>query len=168
MVRQRHPLNGRELEQILGECGGQEAWRAVSMGPKRQQQTEVPGQLLGGGVRCVRLMGIQHHSWAPTVTQTVESTCNAGTHVRSLGREDPLEEGVAAHSSCSCLENSMDRGAWWATVHGVAESDMTEQLTQLSGASLLHFPILLFGECHGQRSLATAHGVTKSRTRLGD
>ena len=23
----------------------------------------------------------------------------------------------------SCLEDSMDRGAWWATVHGVAESD---------------------------------------------
>ena len=27
----------------------------------------------------------------------------------------------------SCLENSMDRGAWRATVHGVAELDMTEQ-----------------------------------------
>ena len=26
----------------------------------------------------------------------------------------------------SCLENSMDRGAWWVTIHGVAESDMTE------------------------------------------
>ena len=31
--------------------------------------------------------------------------------VRSLGREDPLEEEMATHSSISCLENPMDRGA---------------------------------------------------------
>ena len=32
----------------------------------------------------------------------------------------------------SCLENSKDRGAWWATVYRVAkESDMTEQLSML-------------------------------------
>ena len=29
----------------------------------------------------------------------------------------------------SCLENPMDRGAWWGTDHGIAESDTTEQLT---------------------------------------
>ena len=28
----------------------------------------------------------------------------------------------------SCLENSMDRGAWWAAVHRVAESDLTKAI----------------------------------------
>ena len=43
--------------------------------------------------------------------------------VQSLGREDPLEEGRATHSSI-LLENPMDRGAWWTTVHGVAKGQM--------------------------------------------
>ena len=42
--------------------------------------------------------------------------------VRSLGREDPLEEEMATQSSYSCLENSMDRGAWQVMVHGVIKS----------------------------------------------
>ena len=42
--------------------------------------------------------------------------------VRSLGQEDSLEKELATNSSISCLKNPMDRVAWWATVHGVAES----------------------------------------------
>ena len=34
----------------------------------------------------------------------------------------PQEEGMATHSQHSCLEHPMDRGAWWATVHGVTKS----------------------------------------------
>ena len=45
------------------------------------------------------------------------------TWVPSLGQEDPLEKEMAIHSSIlSCLENPMDRGVWWATVHGITKS----------------------------------------------
>ena len=45
--------------------------------------------------------------------------------VRSLGREDLLEEGMAT-LQYSCLENPMDRGARQASVHRVTEWDRTE------------------------------------------
>ena len=48
------------------------------------------------------------------------------TWVRSLGWEDPLEEGMETHSSILAWKIPMDRGAWWATVHGVTELDTTE------------------------------------------
>ena len=44
------------------------------------------------------------------------------TWVHSLGWEDPLEEGLATHSSILAWRILMDGGAWWATVHGVAKS----------------------------------------------
>ena len=55
--------------------------------------------------------------------QTVKSLpAMQETCVRSLGWEDPLEEGMATHSSVLAWRFPMDRGAWWATVHGVPES----------------------------------------------
>ena len=43
------------------------------------------------------------------------------TQVRSLGWEDPLAKEMATHSS-NPLQNPMEGGGWWATVHGVAKS----------------------------------------------
>ena len=42
--------------------------------------------------------------------------------VQSPGWEDPLEEGMATHSSILAWRIPMDREAWWATVYGVANS----------------------------------------------
>ena len=50
------------------------------------------------------------------------------TWVQSPGWEDPLEEVMATHSSILAWRIPMDRGAWRATAHGVAELDTTEQL----------------------------------------
>ena len=44
------------------------------------------------------------------------------TWVQSPGQEDPLEEGMAPHSSTLAWRIPMDRGAWWATVHEVTKS----------------------------------------------
>ena len=52
------------------------------------------------------------------------------TWVQFLGWEDPLEEGMATHSSILAWRIPMDRGAWWArSPWGRKESDATEPLT---------------------------------------
>ena len=48
------------------------------------------------------------------------------TRVPSLGWEDSSGKGNGYPLQYSCLENSMDRGAWQATVHGITESDRNE------------------------------------------
>ena len=62
-------------------------------------------------------------SAASLVAQTVKNPpAMRETWVRFLGWEDPLEEGMATHSSILAWRIPMDRGAWQAGVHGVAKS----------------------------------------------
>ena len=60
--------------------------------------------------------------WASLVAQAVKNLPAVWeTWVRSLGLEDPLEEGMATHSSVLAWKIPMERGAWWAIVHGVTK-----------------------------------------------
>ena len=43
------------------------------------------------------------------------------TWVQSLGQEDPPEEGNGNSLQYASLENPMDKGGWWATVHSITE-----------------------------------------------
>ena len=54
------------------------------------------------------------------VTQIKNLPAMRETQIQFLGQEDPLEKGMATHSSIPAWR--VDRGAWWATVHGVAKS----------------------------------------------
>ena len=60
---------------------------------------------------------------ASLVAQMVKSLpAMQETWVQSLGREVPLEKETATHSSSLAWKNPMDGGGWWATVHGVTNS----------------------------------------------
>jgi len=55
-----------------------------------------------------------------------ESACNVRDWGSIPGLGIYTVEGNGYALQYSCLENFMDRGALWTTVHGVAESDMTD------------------------------------------
>ena len=80
--------------------------------------------------------GVSQYKGVPGVSDGKESACNAGDVglIPGSGRSPGVGNGYPCQSSC--LERSMDRGAWWATVHGVAKSQ-----TPLSN-SHFHFHFL--------------------------
>ena len=79
------------------------------------------------------------------------------TQIRSLGREDPLVEGNGNLLQYSCLENPMGRGAWRATVHGVAESQ-----TRLSDYSSTPLSSVLPPEQRPTGRLHTCFGLLET------
>ena len=83
-----------------------------------------------------------------------------------------IGEGNGIPLQYFCLENPMDRGAWWAVVHGATESDMSERLH-------FHFSLSCTGEGNdnplqcsclenprdGEAWWAAVSGVAQNRTR---
>ena len=84
----------------------------------------------------------------PGGSEVKDPACNAGDpgSIPRLGRSPG--EGNGNPLQYSCLENPMDGGAWWATVHGVAKSrtrlsDFTFTFTMFSYSSKLSLKLKL-------------------------
>ena len=86
---------------------------------RRERLIETPEATSSGVLGSAGFASKDHDHRPPMVFSQLheDSSC-----CRRLGWEDPLEEGMATHSSILAFRILMDRGAWRATVHGVAKS----------------------------------------------
>ena len=77
-----------------------------------------------------------------------------------MGQKDPVEKGMATHSSNSCLENPTNRRAWWAAVHEVVKySDMTELLNNNNIISIIRVKYNPFKKKRGCEHLVPASWI---------
>ena len=102
--------------------------------------------------------GTQRPPWASQVLLVVKSrSLMQETWVQSLSQEDTLENGYPLQYSC--LKSPMNRGAWWATVYGVA-------IVRHNWSDLAWMPERLFSAL--DRSIELAQKTPTSCGRLGD
>ena len=84
-----------------------------------------------------------------------ESACSAGDPSSIPGLGKSPGEGHGSPLQYSCLENPMDGGAWWATVHGVAK--IRTQLSNCLIHLLLLYSVVLVSAVQQSESVTCLH-----------
>ena len=104
--------------------GSKKGFPGSSAGKESACNAGNPGLIPGLESSLGEVIGyLFQYSWASLVAQMVKNLpAVREAWVRSLGWEDPLEEGMATQSNILAWRIPMDRGAWWATVPWVAKS----------------------------------------------
>ena len=110
------------------QLGQLKASTGSSVGKESTCNAGHPGSTPGWGSSRAGISCPHQYSWASLVTQLVKNPpAMRKTWVGSLGREDPLQEGMATHSSVLAWRIPKDRGGCpW----GRKESDTTERLSK--------------------------------------
>ena len=107
---------------------------ASAAGNESSCNAEDPGLIPGSESSLGEQIGYPlQYSWASLVAQTVKNLpAMQETWLRSLGWEEPQEEGMAIHCSILAWRIPIDSRAWWATVHRVAKSQTRLSTVQAS------------------------------------
>ena len=134
-----HRLSGHEFEQTQGDGEGQGS--LVCYSPWGCKESDMISQLNNNQVTY-----FSGGTVVKNLPANARDTKDSGS-IPGSGRSP--REGNGNQLQYSCLENPMDRGAWWATVHGGCKSQTRLKRLSSSSSHFWHvqFQIILFGGC---------------------
>ena len=117
-------LKNTQVQELRVDIGGFGGFSISLTGKESTCNAGDPSSIPGSGRSFGEGIGYQlQYFWTFLVAQMVKNLpAMRETWIQSLGWEDPLEKGMATHSNILAWRIPMDRGAWRATLYGVAKS----------------------------------------------
>ena len=166
--KEKRQQRTRWLDSITDSMG----FPSSSAGKESTCNAGNPSSIPGSGSSPGESIGYPlQYSWASLVAQTIKNLpARQETGIQSMGWEDPLEEGMATHSSILSRKISMDKEAWQATVHGVKKSRtwLSDQAQHTTNSMDMNLSKLQEMVEDRRAWRAAVHGVWKSWAQFRD